>query len=307
MITRVQKIRLSIFFIVGCSVLLIVIIMLLGSKITEKRDTFIISYDDTSVAGLQIGGPVLYRGIRIGRIDDIRIDRENIMNIIVEISVKHGTPIKSDQVATLVLIGITGLKQIELTGGTNNSPFLNPGDRIIAGKSLFDSIANTAEILTSKIELIIDNINTVMSTENLKKIDSILSSIDEITTNAIQNVDDITTELALASVSLNLILSNLNEIIDKDKFINMINNTDKIINDVASVDLTQANITLLKLNETLGNSNMLISRIEALIHRNSPDITGIIEELKETMENLNEFSRLISDDPSILIWRRASE
>jgi hypothetical protein len=45
----------------------------------------------------------------------------------------------------------------------------------------------------------------------------------------------------------------------------------------------------------------MVSRLDAVVQKNSPDLNSIIEELKETVENLNEFTRLIADDPSLLI------
>ena len=315
MVSKAQKIRLAVFLIIGFTILLSIIIMLLGSKITEKRDIYQIVYEDTSVAGLQIGGAVLYRGIRIGRIEEIEIDRNNISNIIVKISIKHETPVKADQEATLVAVGITGLKQIELSGGTNESAFLKPGDTILAGKSLFDNISDKAEVLAVKIEQIMDNIINITHKSNQEKLDNIISNIDLIIadsqkplTQTMKNIDEITSELALATVTANDILSKLDYIIDSDKISNILTNTETITTNIAGVDIknieAQANITITRLNDAILKATNMISRLDAIVQKNSPDINATIEELRETIENLNEFTRLITDDPSILIRSR---
>jgi phospholipid/cholesterol/gamma-HCH transport system substrate-binding protein len=308
MISRAQKIRLAVFFVIGFAVLLIVLVFLIGSKITEKRDSYVIVYQDTSVAGLQIGGPVLYRGIRIGRIDDIQIDRERIMNIIVHISVKRGTPIKADQVATMVNIGITGLKQIELSGGTDGAPFLRPGDKIIPGRSLFDNITDTAEVLTAKIEVIIDNIIAITSQQNQIYVESILKNVSEFLeesqqplVSTISNIENITSELAIATVTANDMLAKFNEVFDADKITNIITNTETVTASLAEIDFEKINTTIDSLNETLMRSNLLVTRVEAMVHKSSPDISASIEELREALENLNEFSRMIAEDPRILL------
>jgi phospholipid/cholesterol/gamma-HCH transport system substrate-binding protein len=311
MISKAQKVRLAVFFIIGFTVLATILVMLLGSKITERRDNYSISYEDTSVAGLQIGGAVLFRGIRIGRIDDIQIDRENINAIIVYISVKHGTPIKADQIATLVGIGITGLKQIELSGGTNEAPFLQPGGRIQAGRGLFESIGDRAEVLTLKVETIIDNIIEITNPHNQIKIESILSSIEVMLSESQQpvvktmsNISEISQQLSVAMVSAQEIIENINEAFGEERLVNIVKSTEKMMTDIAEIDLTQINTTFERLNESIARTNVTIGRVESLLHRSSPDISASLVELRETLESLNEFSRLIAEDPSILIRSR---
>jgi phospholipid/cholesterol/gamma-HCH transport system substrate-binding protein len=308
MISRAQTIRLAFFFLVGFAILITIFILLLGAKLTEKRDFYKIEFDDTSVAGLQIGGAVLYRGIRIGRIEDIAIDRERITNIIVTISVKQDTPIKTDQVATLVMVGITGLKQIEITGGTDNAPFLAPGGSIQAGRSLFDNISQTAEVLTAKIESVIDNIIHITNKENQDRIDSILHSVDVMLSeshrpiiNTMVYIEDITSELAIATVKANNLLAKLDSAIDEEQLANIITNAETISANLAQVDGTQITDMMERLTETINRTNILMTRVDGMVHKSSPDIVSTISELRETIENLNEFTRLITEDPSILL------
>jgi len=315
MVSRAQKIRLAVFFVIGFSILSTIIISLLGSKFTEKRDNYYISFENTSVAGLQIGGAVLYRGIRIGRIDDIQIDSERIQDIIVQVSVKRGTPIKADQVATMVNIGITGLKQIELSGGTNEAPFLQAGSRILAGRSLFDNITDTAEILTAKLEIIVDNIIEITNQQNQQKFANILANIDVVVgdsqrplVNTVANIEKISAELAVAMVSARDMMDKLNNALGADRVTRIAENTETVTNSLAQVDFTQINVTMERLNDTINRTNLAMSRIDSLIQKNSSDLSAAIQELRESLENLNEFTRLISEEPSLLIRsRRATD
>ena len=61
-----------------------------------------------SVSGLQEGGQVLYRGIPVGRVAEIRIDPDNVENVLVTVEIDRETPIKQDTVATLEMQGLTG-------------------------------------------------------------------------------------------------------------------------------------------------------------------------------------------------------
>ena len=49
---------------------------------------------------------------------------------VVPLSLQAGTPVTEDTVATLQMQGITGLKYIELQGGTNEARRLSPGDKV---------------------------------------------------------------------------------------------------------------------------------------------------------------------------------
>ena len=313
MVTKAQKLRLAVFLIVGFIILVAIFTMLLGSKLAEKRDYYTIMYDDSSVAGLQIGGAVLYRGIRIGRVEDVAIDKENITNIIVTISIKEGTPIKADQEAKLVTVGITGLKQIELSGGTNESDYLSPGDIIPSGRSLFEDISDTAEALTMKMEMIMDNLIAITNLENQKKINNILENVDNIISESrtplkqsFENIDELTAELTIASLNINHIITEFNNTIDFEKIERIIHNTEIVSSKVANIDTQtiekEVMVTIKNLNDAILKANQILFRVDALVQRNSPDINASIEELRETVENLSEFIRTLNEDPSIL-WR----
>jgi phospholipid/cholesterol/gamma-HCH transport system substrate-binding protein len=79
-----------------------------------------------SVSGLQEGGQVLYRGIPVGSVAEIRIDPDNVETILVGVEIERDTPIKEDTIATLEFQGLTGIAYVQLRGGTQASARLDP-------------------------------------------------------------------------------------------------------------------------------------------------------------------------------------
>ncbi|HOD55480.1 MAG TPA: MlaD family protein, partial [Candidatus Cloacimonadota bacterium] len=255
---------------------------------------------------------VMYNGIRIGRIEDIQIDRKDVTRVIVDFTVRQGTPIKENTEATLVAVGITGLKQIELTGGTNDAKTIEPGSYVKPGKSLFDNISDKAESIANKVDVVLSNVIEITSKENQNNLKATLANLKKISeevkqpiNNSLTNVESLTYELAKTVMQANQILQRVSEIVENDKIEKTISNLEKTSSNLSKIDTKKIENeffeTSKKLNETVSKANILMNRIDALVQKNSPDINASIETLRETLENLNEFSRQISDDPSILI------
>ena len=139
MATKAQKVRLSIFLIISSSVLLLFFIVLAGNRLLKHMDIYYIIYEDISVTGLEPGAAVKFRGVQVGRVSGLAV--QDAASVRIEIEVERDTPIKKDTVAILTLVGITGLKFIELTGGSVGSEPLPVGSNITAGQSLFENIS----------------------------------------------------------------------------------------------------------------------------------------------------------------------
>ena len=70
----------------------------------------------------------------------------------VRFEVQKGTPMKSDMTATLGSFGITGLKYIEITGGSYDSPDVAPGGEIQSRLSILGRITDRADSIASKVD-----------------------------------------------------------------------------------------------------------------------------------------------------------
>ncbi len=305
MVTKAQKFRLGIFITVISILMIMFLIMVAGTKIMQKRDIYYIRYKDSSVTGLQIGGPVKYRGIGIGRVDDISIDLENISDIIVMVSVKSDTPIKGDMKASLIPIGITGLVQVEITGGTQEAELLESGSFISAGFSTFESISGKAEIITNKIEILLNNLNEITNEENTKRLNNIIANVDTIIdgnqnsiANTVSSIETITDDLEQIAKNTRSLLEKLDSIMESGKVDKIVTSTEKITSELADSDLKQLMTDIHKLTIDADNA---ISHIDATHLASRQDLLDSIESMKETVDYLNDFSRQISEDPSLLI------
>ncbi len=132
------------------------------------------AYFKESVSGLSMESLVKLRGVEVGRVKKISISKNNSEEVEVLLEIAKDTPIKKDTIAVLDSQGITGLKYIELKGGTNKSPRLiskknNPAV-IKTRKSVINSIFDNSESITKKLEKVLDRTYLVLNDKNIQNI-----------------------------------------------------------------------------------------------------------------------------------------
>ncbi|MCW5750741.1 MAG: MCE family protein [Alphaproteobacteria bacterium] len=139
-------------------------------------------YFRDSVAGLGLGGDVRFNGIKIGRVSNIDIDRQDPSQVRVAIEVARDTPIRSDAFATLAPQGLTGLSFVQITGGASTAPLLEyrPGRKlpvIQSRASTFSQLAESAPELLSKGVTVLDRAGDLLSPDNQRAVAALLAEL----------------------------------------------------------------------------------------------------------------------------------
>src|SRR5688572_14571334 len=67
-----------------------------------------------SVSGLNAQADVRYRGVEVGKVERIRFDQDDPRTILVDVSVRGGTPLTRGTYGQLAAQGITGLSYVQL-------------------------------------------------------------------------------------------------------------------------------------------------------------------------------------------------
>lgn len=153
------------------------------AKYSDKAKEFdyYYTYFQESVSGLNVESLVKLRGVEVGRVKAIKINKDNSEEVAVLLEIENGTPIKVDNYATLDTQGITGLKYIELKGGSNSARKLETDKKNIATiaskKSLMSTLFDNGESITNKIDNILNKIDILLSQKNVKNIDNLLSNL----------------------------------------------------------------------------------------------------------------------------------
>ncbi len=312
MVTRSQKIRLGIFIFSAVVVFVALVVSLSVNRLFKEKDIYHIAYENISVSGLEVGSAVKYLGIRVGSIQEIKIDPENISRVIVSIGVEKGTPIKKDVRADISTIGITGIKIIELSGGSQDAPLLKPGGFIKPGTSLTEEITGKAEVLANKIELILNNLLAITAEENQKAFADLLqnsnrsmtqlnSLLQENRTNVaktVANLDSVSLTLLAATRSANRSLTAMERVIHSDTIDVTINNIARIVKKVNDANIYQL---IERLRASTEEANKMLNQLNNLIRGNRLKFHQTVNDLNQTVQSLKDAARQIDENPSILI------
>jgi len=79
---------------------------------------------DSTVSGLQVGGNVLFNGIRVGDVTNLRLDPDKPSQVVAMLAVNKSTPIRSDTRVGLEFAGLTGVAAVSLKGVSANTPLI---------------------------------------------------------------------------------------------------------------------------------------------------------------------------------------
>lgn len=180
------------FFVVILFIALLAFIFWLGKYGFEKKhyDYYTIYFTE-SVSGLNIESPIKYKGFEVGSVKEIKINPYNSEQIEIMIAINEGIPVKEDNFATLGTLGITGLKYIELKGGSHTSDLLKKNQynqKVIPSRQ---SIIESLELSTKDFKDILIQTKKLLSDENIQQ----LSSLMQHSSNSFKNIEAFTQHL----------------------------------------------------------------------------------------------------------------
>lgn len=317
--TRNQKIRLGIFIVVSASVLVFLIIYFTARQLFEKTDTYYVEYRNISVNGMEVGSSVKYLGIKVGTISDIQINPRDITSVVVELQLQHDTPIKEDSRADIISLGITGLKAVEILGGSNESDVLAPGDTIEAGSSITSDITQMAEVIAAKTDSVIRNLQAFTQPDNLNKITDAAEKIGKMIDNAdrvISNFDAILGEnrddlrqttistrqlsetLLASSQTLERTIATINQHVESDTITDILNNVRDITQKLRDANIEQLVTSIANI---ANYTQQLLVRLDDDINKGSEGIVESQTMLKSILRNLEQATQQINQNPAVLI------
>ena len=335
MSTRAQKIRLGVFMILAILLFIGSVGTLAGIKWFNPRSRYYVSYTD-SVSGLEVGSTVKMKGVRVGQVEKIHIGSD-VESVLVTLALKPGTPIKTDTVAVMTSIGITGLQFIELTDGRAKSPPIPPDTTksfIKAGSSELSKITGKAKVVAYKAEAALNAFMGFATPENRQRVTSLLKNTDTMVVTGtalidenreqikrvLGNLERTTRVLERSAHTLNKLVRNNSKRVEDalvaaqgaarsmdrslaglrpKATLNAINGAAHAIRRRA--DDPQISKLLVSFNNTTTQLTRLTAQLAKVVRHRDRQLGSIMYNLDRASDYLKKFSRAIKERPSLLL------
>ena len=168
------------FVLVVASMLLGMVVWLTRDK-AEQREFEMVTSE--GVSGLQPEAGVRYKGVLVGRVHLLALDPDVRGQVLIRIAVNKNTPVTTSTFASLGFQGVTGLAFIQLDDSGESSQNLEPiGDRmarIPMRAGMVSRLTEQGGNLLEKLELVTQNVNTLLNPANQKILMGSLSDLGQ--------------------------------------------------------------------------------------------------------------------------------
>jgi len=255
---RSIEIRVGIFVAI-CFALLGALIWKFGKYEPLTRNTYELTVVFSNVGGIVKDASVLYGGIVVGKVRDIRLDQKGPLKVDVQLAVFNDVRIRKDSKFVINQSGLLGDRYIDVIPQAGTAEFLKPGDVVEGSASvdLSEAIRGVVDVLhqaASTIERVDEAVRrideTVLSRETLNHASASIANVDAATSN---------------TVALTL-----------------------TVRDVIEENRGRVDNTLTKFSAAADNFNATTKSVQELVADNDEDIRSTTRNLAESTQRLNE-------------------
>jgi phospholipid/cholesterol/gamma-HCH transport system substrate-binding protein len=161
---------------------------------TGERAFYRVQFDG-SVSGLRTGASVLFNGIKVGEVVDLKLDPKRPKQVVARISVDKMVAVRADTEIGLEFQGLTGISALSLKGGDPDKPPLTgaatakeDGPLLVAPPGATQDVTQAARDALRKVQELIE--------DNQKALKSAIANIDAFTTALARNSENVDKTLA---------------------------------------------------------------------------------------------------------------
>jgi phospholipid/cholesterol/gamma-HCH transport system substrate-binding protein len=151
-----------------------------------ERATYRIVFDG-SVSGLRTGASVLFNGIRVGEVTELRLDPAQPRAVVAMVSLEKTVAVRADTAVSLEYQGVTGTASIAMRGGSDASP-LPPGNTLKVDAAGAQDVTQAAR-------------------EAMRRIDQLVADNEVVLKGALKNIEMFSQTLATNSQRIDNILA----------------------------------------------------------------------------------------------------
>ena len=261
-----------------------------GINLFEKNRKFTITYE--KVDGLTVSNPVTMNGFKIGKVQKINFNPNNLKELFVDIVIDNDVVFPKTSIAELYETGLIGGKAIAIIPDYKNDSTIAVDGGVLKGvikpgltelvNQILPQVQLQIEAVMKNAEIVLENINTLFDNETKNELKSSIQDFSNLTKNLSETSDEIS----------NLIVNN------SENLTNTISELSKASSNIRTISDSISEEEVLKITSNL---NELVSNLNT-ITRSLKDSEGTAGQLindKSIYKNLenatNELNILIKD------------
>ena len=176
--TRANYVLIGAFALAGFLGLLGFLLWFAQVQIDQQFDYYDVRF--TSVSGLSRASDVRFAGLPVGQVVAVELAPEQDGTVKVRLEVKGDTPVRTDSVATIESMGVTGVSYVGITAGDPDSPLLRDEGgipEIESGKSVLQSLTEGAPKIVDEAVQVMQNLSELFDKTNQQKVQTILDNL----------------------------------------------------------------------------------------------------------------------------------
>ncbi|RJR42073.1 MAG: MCE family protein [Deltaproteobacteria bacterium] len=288
MAKKTSKFLVGLFVSLGIIIGVVVIIWVGAGKYFEKGNLYI-SYFDESVQGLQRDSTVKFRGVEVGRVQDIRVAPDNrLIGVVMKINLKDD--LTKTSTTQLKVAGITGLVYVELDRQ-------KPGDAEKSPKFTFPSEYRVIPSRPSEVAKVLEGVNIVI--EKFGQVDPKALMTQLQATAAEIEIFFKGEQMGAILKKVDKTLANFQDISARTDKIIASGRVEEILQEARDT-VKETKLLAARLNEEIKELNLkgALGKTGSI----AADLKSTTENLKQTSSTLEAFAERVYDRPSDLLF-----
>lgn len=287
--TRAEKARLGVFIATFTAVLVALILFLVGGRLFSRTDEYFTRMEE-SITGLGPGSTVRQNGVDVGQITGISADSLDIQKTIVRFEVRRGTPIKADMAATLGSYGITGLKYLEITGGSYGAAAVARGGEVRSSLSMMGRLTARADSIAWKVDRLLGNVIAITEMDNR------------------DNLNRMMTASATLAESLDSMVRDIQGVRPGQRVASLLDQADATVRTArGKIEKSDVEGMVREYRKAAEDIQKVTANLDVTVRRTQEDLAVSMSNLRESLKNMQSFTRQIRENPSVLLRREEKQ
>jgi phospholipid/cholesterol/gamma-HCH transport system substrate-binding protein len=253
---------------------------------TLTRDKYLL-VSPFPITGLNPQATVRYRGLTVGKVENIRLDPKDSHTILIRIAVDKDLPLTKNAYAQLGYQGLTGLAFVQLNDEGGEAERLKTDSDDLAQipfrPSELDSITNSAQRLLSTANGLVERLNLVFDDENRARFTRILEN----TEGATGQMRHLITQLEPGIKKLPALANDASSVLD---------HTDQLV-----IGLNRITTKLNQQGGAIDNFSQTAAELSGTMHK----LNGVAEGLTRNSRNVDRVLLQLEQQPGSLLFGKS--